>query len=29
LELNILALQLAQGDCIEDIPNVVPPPPVP
>jgi hypothetical protein len=29
LELNILALQLAQGDCIDDIPNVVPPPPVP
>jgi hypothetical protein len=29
LELNILALRLAQGDCIEDIPNVVPPPSAP
>jgi hypothetical protein len=27
LELNILALRLAQGDCVQDIPNVVPPHP--
>jgi uncharacterized protein YneF (UPF0154 family) len=29
LELNILALQLAQGDCLTDIPKVVRPPSVP
>jgi hypothetical protein len=29
LELNILALQLAQGDCTRDIPKVVTPPDVP
>jgi hypothetical protein len=29
LELNILALQLAQGDCLNDIPRVIPPPGVP
>jgi hypothetical protein len=29
LELNILALQLAQGDCLKDIPQVIPPPGVP
>jgi hypothetical protein len=25
MEFNILALQLAQGDCVEEIPKVVPP----
>jgi hypothetical protein len=29
LELNILALRLAQGDCLQDIPKVVKPPPAP
>jgi hypothetical protein len=29
LELNILALRLAQGDCLKDIPKVVDPPLVP
>jgi hypothetical protein len=29
LELNILALRLAQGDCTNDIPKVIPPPSVP
>jgi hypothetical protein len=29
LELNILALRLAQGDCLQDIPNMVEPPSVP
>jgi hypothetical protein len=27
LELNILALRLAQGDCVKDIPQVMPPHP--
>jgi hypothetical protein len=29
LALNILALRLAQGDCLKDIPKVVPPPDAP
>jgi siroheme synthase (precorrin-2 oxidase/ferrochelatase) len=29
LELNILALQLAQGDCLQDLPKVTKPPHVP
>jgi hypothetical protein len=29
LQLNILALRLAQGDCLKDIPKVVRPPAVP
>jgi hypothetical protein len=29
LELNIVALRLAQGDCLKDIPQVIPPPGVP
>jgi hypothetical protein len=29
LQLNILALRLAQGDCLKDIPRVIQPPHVP